>query len=280
MIVIGHTPEPTTLAGVRTSELTRVGALVDAGSRPSGDEVGTAYRPMVTELRRMQFEKCCYCEWREQGEFNDVEHFRPKAEAIRGPGFPTHGYWWLAWTWRNLLFACARCNRSEKNSEFPLASGSPLLAHPDDPPGLEQALLLDPSAGDSPFDHLRYTSFDEGGKTRWRVDALNGSLQGLETIRVLGLNRDPLMTDYTRHVERRVRPQVGYLNAALATEQPTVITAEWARVTRELLSPWEQFVALAYDALAQFVDPALRARWGLNLNDAMRQHALRAAAAL
>ena len=273
MIPIERTLEPDALRDIRDSEVTRVEAKLAQGGKLTGDLVGKAYKPMTNELRRMQFEKCCYCEWREQADNNDVEHYRPKAEAIRGPAFlDTSGYWWLAWTWENLLFACSRCNRSEKNSDFPLGVGSQVLSRGASAPGGEFPLLLDPTGVDSPFHHMRFLPFDEGGRTRWKPFVANNSLRGIDTIRVLGLDRDALVEDYSHHVRRNVQPRATLMNEAIATEDRAKIHAEWERVTRDLLSPWEQFVALAHDALAYFVPEADRVRWGLDLEDARKRH--------
>lgn len=54
--------------------------------------------------------KCAFCETR--SESMQVEHFRPK----RG------GYYWLAYSWDNLLLSCPTCN-TNKSDEFPLAEG-------------------------------------------------------------------------------------------------------------------------------------------------------------
>lgn len=54
--------------------------------------------------------KCAFCETK--SESMHVEHFRPK----RG------GYYWLAYSWDNLLLSCPTCN-TNKSDEFPLAEG-------------------------------------------------------------------------------------------------------------------------------------------------------------
>jgi hypothetical protein len=88
--------------------------------------------------------------------FNDVEHYRPKTSADRLPGSTaTHGYWWLAYTWDNLLFACPSCNRSNKNDLFPLEHGSTPLHDPDDAPGGERPLLLHPRQ-DNGVEHIEF----------------------------------------------------------------------------------------------------------------------------
>lgn len=54
--------------------------------------------------------KCAFCETK--SESMHVEHFRPK----RG------GYYWLAYSWDNLLLSCPTCN-TNKSDDFPLIGG-------------------------------------------------------------------------------------------------------------------------------------------------------------
>lgn len=63
-----------------------------------------------TALSNIYRGKCAYCETKT--ELMHVEHFRPK----RG------GYYWLAYSWDNLLLSCPTCN-TNKSDEFPLAVG-------------------------------------------------------------------------------------------------------------------------------------------------------------
>ena len=56
-------------------------------------------------LEKIHYNKCVYCEvWVEE---YHIEHFRPKSI-----------YYWLAYSWDNLLLACPTCNRS-KLDQFP-----------------------------------------------------------------------------------------------------------------------------------------------------------------
>ena len=48
----------------------------------------------------------------------DVEHFRPKAE-VKEAGENHQGYWWLAYSWENLLIACKTCNQEYKRIKIP-----------------------------------------------------------------------------------------------------------------------------------------------------------------
>ena len=95
------------------------------------DDAPRTYRHVATDLWKMQHYKCCYCEIAVHEAYNDVEHYRPFSR-----------YWWLGWDWDNLLFACARCNRSNKAAEFELAPGSVPLVAEQRPPGGERPLLI------------------------------------------------------------------------------------------------------------------------------------------
>ena len=67
--------------------------------------------PDIKELLRKLYQgKCAYCESRVEQMV--VEHYRPK----RG------GYYWLAYSWDNLLCACPKCNEY-KGYSFPILSG-------------------------------------------------------------------------------------------------------------------------------------------------------------
>ena len=53
--------------------------------------------------------KCAYCEKKLLDASKPIEHYRPK----RG------GYYWLAYSWDNLLLSCTECNTS-KGNRFPI----------------------------------------------------------------------------------------------------------------------------------------------------------------
>lgn len=138
-------------------------------------------------LWAMQHLKCCYCEGKYERSFSDVEHFRPKA-----------GYWWLAYRFDNLYFACASCNRPKKD-RFPLQpSGRALVAEEDPRAVAESALLLDPGF-DEVEDHLTFEWINDVG---YQIAPRNGSEHGRWTIDILGLDRDDLTTRRIDYYER------------------------------------------------------------------------------
>lgn len=164
--------------------------------------------------------KCAYCEAPIiDYQPGDMEHFRPKAAvtdeddrpiALRDEagnvrldarGLPVNhpGYYWLAYDWRNLLPACAKCNRPAiingrkvgKHNRFPVAG-----RHAQQPEEVEQEkpLLIHPASGqpeDDPELHLM-------------VDTRTGIMghhteRGRKCVDIFALNlRDQLVSDRRR----------------------------------------------------------------------------------
>ncbi len=264
MIHIHRGSEPPGLAPVRTQEIARLRQIPS----PTSDEVGRKYRAFAGVLRQAQHYKCCYCEAYVQEGFNDVEHYRPKARADRRPGSKdVHGYWWLAWTWDNLLFSCPGCNRSGKNDRFPLAAGSVALVAEELPPGREKPLLIDPAAPEGGrvamirFVTVRLPNGDE----RWIPEARGGEERGRATIDVLALDRDELLDLYEVHYQR-LEPMVADIRVAMNANDRQMVKREWQRAMREL-RPFCEFIGLTHDIFDQCFPAELRARWDLNLPD-------------
>lgn len=148
-----------------------------------------------------QHEKCCYCErYFLDNNPGDVEHFRPKNgykqhKADRQLAKP--GYYWLAYEWANLFFACNNCNRSYKRNYFPLQnpatgraqSHHSILAN-------EHPLLLDPARPDI-AQHLSFRKAVAVGRTP----------QGRATIAACGLNRLKLRQRRQDHFDRLERDE-------------------------------------------------------------------------
>jgi uncharacterized protein (TIGR02646 family) len=263
MIHINRTPEPSTLSGARNFEMQRLRAL---GRTPSSDDI-VGYRIVVRDLWRMQEYKCCYCERKLTQCFNDVEHYRPKSRADRRPGCTdTHGYWWLAFTWENLLFACAPCNRSEKNDQFPLSLGcSPLQAEMA-APGLEVPLVIDPCGLMNPMEHIVFVREQFNGaiaEARWWARPRNGSEFGLWTIRVCGINDGDLPELRGDHVERCLVPRIEKLEGAIRAGRRARILGEFEECLM-LLRRGLPYVALTYDVLRHHFPASVLAPWRLD----------------
>ncbi len=258
MIRIQRGPEPAALAPVRSAELPRVRTIAASG-RPDSEAIGQEYSVVKRELWMQHSMRCCYCESQVQCDYSDVEHFRPKARADRQNGTTDIGYWWLAWTWENLLFSCAICNRSAKKDLFPLEAGSVPLRPEEQPPGRELPTLIDPCSED-PVESIQFV-FDG---THWQPVGRTGSERGQRTIEILKLGRADLLTFYDAHVSDHVKPRTDAVHEALIRQDKDAIRDAWRRV-RGLISPRMPFVALSFDAINHFVPENVRARWGLEL---------------
>ncbi len=265
MIRVDRGPEPQKLRRVRGEELERLRREVVPLRRPTSDDIDRRYAFVKEALWQAQHEKCCYCECREQLEFRDVEHFRPKSQADRRPGTETdHGYWWLAWSWKNLLFACEYCNRSAKRALFPLDHGSVALLAEESPPGQERCLLIDPAA-ENGIDHIKFVPARIRGRQRWLPCPRDGSSKGKWSIRVCRLDRPSLLTAYTNHVQNNVIPHVRRVEAAIASEDNRTVHRRWAWAVERLLNAYQIYVGLSFDALDHFFPQDVRERWRLEL---------------
>jgi uncharacterized protein (TIGR02646 family) len=127
--------------------------------------------------------KCAYCETHIGPTGGaTVDHFRPKTRATgmpKGDTAPDH-YWWLAYSWDNLVYSCMSCNRA-KRSKFPVRGRR---AEPFESTASEDPLLLNPYGREDPARHL---SFDTDGLVEARTEI------GHWTISVLQLNRPDLV---------------------------------------------------------------------------------------
>lgn len=140
-----------------------------------------------------QFGKCAYCE-EKVGQEGDVEHFRPKGEWCQEAEGRTEspGYYWLAYSWDNLLLSCTTCNQRYKRSHFPLSLPDERARCHTDDLNQEDPLLLDPSICD-PEQHI--------GFREEVAFAIGDSDYGQATIRIVGLNRDTLLEARLQHLQ-------------------------------------------------------------------------------
>jgi uncharacterized protein (TIGR02646 family) len=150
-------------------------------------------------LIKAQHDKCAFCESKVRHvSHGDVEHYRPKGGVRQASNDPLEqpGYFWLAYAWENLFFACQLCNQSFKKNLFPLAEpAARARSHLDDLEA-EQPTLIDP-ADEDPGGFISFReeiAFPIGDDPRARA-----------TIEVLGLNREELAEfrlDHLAHFKR------------------------------------------------------------------------------
>ena len=144
-----------------------------------------------TEVKRrlvaMQHDKCAFCESKVTHiAYGDVEHFRPKGECQQdeNAAAQTPGYYWLAYTWENLLFACQRCNQERKKNLFPLADETKRARDHRQSIAGEKPLLIDPVNEDP----QQLIGFDPVGVPY----PIRNNRRAKATITVLGLDRPKL----------------------------------------------------------------------------------------
>lgn len=61
------------------------------------------YKEVKPDLEKLYYNKCAYCETTiSAGGYMHIEHYRPKST-----------YYWLAYSWDNLLLSCPKCNQNK-----------------------------------------------------------------------------------------------------------------------------------------------------------------------
>lgn len=146
-------------------------------------------RAVLATLKHMMGdrERCMYCL---DSHGTDIEHFWPKTP------YPERMFVWL-----NLLLCCAECGRF-KGDRFPLSNGLPLL--------------VDPTAED-PWTHLDFDPLTGNVVARFDPDRNDYSAKGIETVRLLQLDRREALAVGHRRTFRRLS---NVIEKALSQPQP------------------------------------------------------------
>jgi uncharacterized protein (TIGR02646 family) len=146
------------------------------------------------------YRKCAYCEGNIESENGEIDHFRPKGRVSDNDYKPIpnhHGYYWLAYDWKNLLPSCTKCNQKRKWDKvkgqftfgkkdlFPLKNEDSRVFKPTDNLLNEEPLLINP--------------LEENPETHLNVDVETGIMEaktpaGQKCIDIFGLNdRDAIL---------------------------------------------------------------------------------------
>ena len=256
MIRVSRGPEPAELRRERRQRLAR--AILRRRARQEVEFEG--YEVAKAALVEKLNEKCVFCEKDLRPEGSLVEHFRPKA-YVENEGEPRDAsrYWWLAWTWENLLFACFRCNTICKRNQFPLQPGTRPLAELSLDLDTEQSLLLDPARVD-PREHIRFRWSEK--RQRWLPVPIRGSLMGARTIELLRLDQDERPS---RHVKNRVDMAIRALRREMSRGDEDAVRVLWNDMMESLFERTEQFHAVTWDALDAAFPAVERQHWGVEL---------------
>jgi uncharacterized protein (TIGR02646 family) len=159
------------------------------GRDPS--DFGDVWRELKDVLADLSWDKCWYCEVKQERSDNAVDHFRPKSK-----------YKWLSFEIENFRYACTFCNSRRhdaergasggKADEFPLVDEAVRAAKSGDE-RKEQPVLLNPCSSHDPG----LLDFLEDGTPRARDEAhLIRKMRAEESIRIYHL-------DHTDLVEKR-----------------------------------------------------------------------------
>jgi len=140
----------------------------------------TIYRSVTGELDDYHHGKCCYCEAPLDAN-SEVEHWRP-----------TSRYYWLAYSWDNLLLSCGFCNKKKLN-QFPLEDEGKRAMDHHMRVDAEVPAILKPDGDIDPRSHIEFHGD--------RPEALNKSAVGTKTIEVLGLD-SPKHRGRARHLAK------------------------------------------------------------------------------
>lgn len=259
--------------GTRLPEAVRLWNLWQASAlvpdKKAFTESITGYRVSVDDLHRLQYGKCAYCERPTGKAGSPVEHFRPKngAEHENGavPGRDPERYWWMAWTWDNLLFACATCNsQANKGNRFPLEAGSPTIQAPTAPAalplpdacfdvGVEKRLFIHPRL-DDPLEHLEWAPVNRAASpVTWHLVVTGRTPQGSTTKEVLEL--DLVVEDVQHYLRAALWPWVEILEADKATGNASAVRHKWNSLVQRLLdAPESQFRGPCYWAMRHLFD--------------------------
>lgn len=193
-------------------------------------------------LKVAQHHKCCFCEARfDATHAGDVEHFRPKG-AITGPaGKIRPGYYWLAYHWPNLFYACADCNQYRKRSAFPLADEAHRASDHHGDIAAEVPLILNPGGPENPRAHITFKGDVPRGATP----------EGKATVKALKLDREALNLARRTHLKvlDRMRRIVSTMGDREDPEAVALV-AEARLSLQEAVSPEAVFSAAAQDFLA------------------------------
>lgn len=165
------------------------------------DAEGKSQSQVRDYLNKYYHGKCAYCEQTCKAE---IEHYRPKKGVTEDK---THdGYYWLCYTWSNLVPSCRYCNtEGGKGNKFPIINNANRVKSPSfnsskldnkkcqansSPLIDEEPFLLHPEVDKNPDKHLAFKiSDDKNGMTIVGTDAKK---RGEKTIDICNLNRKDL----------------------------------------------------------------------------------------
>ena len=214
-----------------------------SGSRRFEDKKHYSKTAVKNVLMTMHSAKCYYCETKLYSPaYLHVEHFRPKGAVRQNPRdsqeFP--GYYWLAYSWENLLLACAECNTSHKGTLFPLEYPTQRARSHNDDLAKERPLFVNPSE-ENPRDHICFQDDAPIGKTN----------RGWRTIEGLGLDRS-LVTEQRREYFDMVQRHIDMIKIKMPpTPEIEALQDEARTFIAKSMGPDARFSSMVMDLVAR-----------------------------
>lgn len=238
MIRIARGPEPEDLRKNRFARLSEaILTMNEVGGTIAQLDLDNGYQPARKRLHDLQRHTCAFCERPSGMSSQPTEHFRPRRGAERRPEphdasvpsvWDADRYWWLSWTWENLLFSCRSCNDgSHKGNHFAL-SGAPLPKRSFDI-SLETPMLVDPTRVD-PLDHIQWipsNPTDPWIMWEWAPRPITPS--GAYTLKVFKWIDDDLQVKVTPTIQADIVPH------AMAVESARSKAVAWRALSTKLV---------------------------------------------
>ena len=162
----------------------------------------------LDSLLKLYEGKCAYCE-RSRGDEVNIDHYRPKKKRanLKNVIYNQPGYYWLPYTWSNLLPLCSKCNQFKSN-KFPLVGFNETnrISSHEKPIGIlnkkrfnllylnktENPFLLNPE--DEPLEFKDHFAFNKEGNIAGKT------VKGQETINICKLDRKNLRLERAKHI--------------------------------------------------------------------------------
>jgi hypothetical protein len=192
------------------------------------DSEGKSQSEVRDYLNKYYKNKCAYCEQYCKAE---IEHYRPKKAVA--DDLTHNGYYWLCYTWSNLVPSCRYCNtEGGKGNKFPIinttkrvrtpefvfskldvskcqASNAPLIS--------EEPYLLHPEIDSYPENFLSFKiSPSKNGVEIFGIDVKK---RGATTIDICNLNRNDLKLNRLESVFYHIKKKIKLIFDLNATGQ-------------------------------------------------------------
>lgn len=184
------------------------------------DAEGKSQSQVRDYLNKYYKEKCAYCEQTCKAE---IEHYRPKKVVTEDKNH--NGYYWLCYTWSNLVPSCRYCNtEGGKGNKFPIIKTVKRVTSPPFKAGIldkskceahksplivEKPYLLHPEIDRNPEKFLSFKiSDDKNGITILGIDKFE---RGSKTIEICNLNRKDLRVNRLLEVFYHMKAKINII---------------------------------------------------------------------